>query len=323
MKRHTLIAFAVAGSAALVALPARGTAPGRNGAIAYSHFPRLWVVNPDGTGERKLPHLPRSSDDNPDWSPDGSTIAFDRCGTKCEVWTNKRDGPGPRRLGPNCLRRTDAACHDRGTPAWSPDGKQIAFSGGSGPLRNGTPEFNEVYVMNVDGSRARRITSVTASKPFAMDVLSPMWSPDGRQLVFEVQNLSTGDPPNRRALFVVKTDGSGLRQLTDWSRNGGDSPDWSPDGSSILFRTVSVSNKHHGNLYVIHPDGTGLEQLTNYPAPKTVLTGSFSPDGNWIVFSRFTQTPYPAVYVMRTDGAGLRRVSRKDAEYEPDWGPTP
>jgi Tol biopolymer transport system component len=322
--RHLLvIALATAATAAVTAVPAGGTTPGRNGAIAYSHFPRLWVVNPDGTGERKLPHLPQSSDDNPDWSPDGSTIAFDRCATRCEVWTIKSDGTGARRLGPNCLRRTDPGCRDRATPAWSPSGKQIAFSGGSGPLRNGTPEFNEVYVMNADGTHAHPITSVTASKPFAMDVQSPMWSPDGKQLVFEVWNLSNADPPNRRALYVVNSDGSGLRQLTDWSLNGGDSPDWSPDGSSILFRTISVSNKHHGNLYTIHPDGTGLKQLTNYPAPKTVLTGSFSPDGNWIVFSRFTSGPYPAIYLMHSDGSGPRRVSRNDAAYEPDWGSAP
>jgi Tol biopolymer transport system component len=60
-----------------------------------------------------------------------------------------------------------------------------------------------------------------------------------------------------------------------------------------------------------------------YPAPKTVLTGSFSPDGKWIVFSRFTSGPYPAIYVMQSDGSGLRRVSRHDAAYEPDWGSAP
>ena len=65
-------------------------------------------------------------------------------------------------------------------------------------------------------------------------------SPDGKRLVFEVQNLSTADPPNRRAIFIVNVDGSGLRQLTDWSLNGGDHPDWSPDGKRILLlRAVS------------------------------------------------------------------------------------
>jgi TolB protein len=117
-------------------------------------------------------------------------------------------------------------------------------------------------------------------------------------------------------------DGSDLRQLTPWSLNGGDSPDWSPDGTRILFRTISTSNRHHGNLYTVRPDGTGLRKLTNYPAPKTVLTGSFSPLGRWIVFSRVTADPYPAIYVMRSDGTSIRRVSSNGGAYEPDWGPS-
>jgi Tol biopolymer transport system component len=91
----------------------------------------------------------------------------------------------------------------------------------------------------------------------------------------------------------------------------------------ILFRAVSTAQRHHGNLYTIRPDGTGLKRLTSYPAPRTVLLGSFSPDGNWITFSRFSDSPYPAVYVMRANGTGVRRVTRDSGLYDPDWGPRP
>ena len=140
---------------------------------------------------------------------------------------------------------------DRGSPAWSPDGKRIAF--GQATLKGDKVESAEIFVMNADGSRVRQVTRVTAGKPFATDVLRPAWSPDGKQLVFEVQNLETADPPNRRALFIVNVDGSDLRQLTPWSLNAGDDPDWSPDGKLILFRTVSISNRHHGNIHTIRP----------------------------------------------------------------------
>ena len=307
------------GLAALAALPAEGTAPGKNGQIVYAKFPRLWVVNADGSGERKLPHLERSEDSDPDWSPDGSRIAFDRCADKCEIWTVNPDGSKPRRLGPNCLHRKDSSCVDRGFPAWSPDGTRIAF--GQATLRGGKAESAEIFVMNANGTGVRRVTQITAGKPFAMDVLRPAWSPNGNQLVFEVQNLGTAEPPNRHALFIVDADGSGLRQLTPWSLNAGDDPDWSPDGKLILFRTVSASNRHHGNLHTIRPDGTGLRRLTNYPAPKTVGSPTFSPDGKWIAFSRFTEGPYPAVYVMRANGTGVHRVTKNAAVYELDWGP--
>ena len=301
-------------------MSAPGTAPGANGQIVYAKFPRLWVVNPDGSGERKLPHIARSEDVAPDWSPDGSRIAFTRCAVKCELWVVRADGTGAKRIGPSCLRRPDDACLDRGTASWSPDGRRLAFGQGSAP-RNNRVRDPEIYVMNADGSGVRRVTSMSVGMAYAIDLFWPIWSPNGRQLVFEVQHFETADPPNRRALFVVNVDGSGLRQLTPWSMNAGGRPDWSPDGTRILFRTVSTSNRHHGNLYTINPDGTGLRRLTNYPAPKTLLNGSFSPDGKWIAFSRFTDGPYPSVYVMRADGTAVRRVSSNVGIYDLDWGP--
>jgi Tol biopolymer transport system component len=322
MRRIAMVVLLL-GMAGLAAVPAQGTAPGRNGKIVYARFPTLWVVNSDGSEARKLPWVKRSEASDPDWSPDGRRIAFDRCAVKCEIWTIDADGTSQKRVGPDCLRKA-GACQDRITPAWSPDGRRIAFGGNIGAVRSDAVEQAEIFVMNANGGAVRRLTHVTDGKePFSIDVRNPAWSPDGKQLVFEVENFKTADPPNRRALYIVDADGSGLRQLTPWSLNGGDSPDWSPDGQLILFRTVSTSNGHHGNLHTIHPDGTGLRKLTDYPAPRTVLTGSFSPDGEWITFSRFSDSPYPAVYVMRVDGTGVRRVSSDSAAYEPDWGPSP
>jgi TolB protein len=314
---RAVIALVVGLAAALAASWAHATAPGANGGIAYARLGRLWVMNADGSGARKLPHPAGSEDTNPDWAPDGSMLAFERCSKWCEVWTIGAGGSGARRLGPNCLHKS-GACKDRGGPAWSPDGKQIAF--GQATVVGGRTQFAEVYVMNAAGGSERQVTQVTADKPFASDVFNPAWSPSGKQLVFEVRNSASGEPPNRRALFIVNVDGSGVRQLTDWTLNGGDSPDWSPNGKLILFRAVSTTNREGGNLYTIHSDGTGLKRLTNYPARKTVQTGSFSPDGKWITFSRFSNTPYPAVYVMRVNGTATHRLSKDDAAFEPDWG---
>jgi Tol biopolymer transport system component len=320
MKRVLLLGCVVA-VAALAAIPAQGTTPGRNGQIVFARFPRLWVVNPNGTGERKFEHLARSEDLQPDWSPDGTRIVFTRCASqRCEIWTVNRNGTGFKRIGPDCLRKT-RACIDRGSPSWSPDSKRIAFGQASEVRADGRVKDPDIYVMNANGSGVRRITHMFANKAYEIDLFWPIWSPDGKQLVFEVRNFQTADPPNRRAFFIVNVDASGLRQLTPWSLNAGGRPDWSPDGRLILFRTISTSNRHHGNLHTIRPDGTGLRKLTSYPAPKTVLSGSFSPDGKWIAFSRFTDGPYPAVYVMRLDGSGLRRVSRNAAVYDLDWGP--
>jgi Tol biopolymer transport system component len=311
-------------AAALASLPAPATTPGRNGQLIYAKFPSLWVVSPDGSGAHKLPWIKQSESLNPDWSPDGRRIAFERCASNCEVWTARADGTAAKRLGPDCLRKPDDACIDRSAPVWSPDGKQLAFGQGTVEVTsNEILKGSEIYVMNADGGGVRRVTNVTAGKPFLMDVNFPAWSPDGKRLVFEVKHFAGAEPPNRRALFIVDVDGSGLRQLTPWELNGGDHADWAPDGSRILFRAVSTAESHSGNLYTIRPDGSQLQQLTHYPSPKTVLLGSFSPDGRWIVFSRFTDTPYPGLYVLRADGTGLRRIGSENQLYSPDWGPAP
>lgn len=293
---------------------AHATVPGENGQIVFrkalGHPGRLAVVSADGTGYRRLPRARGVNDGNPDWSRDGSTIVFDRCPLKagtCAVYTTRPDGTGLKRLGP--------AGDDRAHPAWAPSGKEVAYARGWGGVRNGQIKFADIYMMNEGGTGARRVTRVTAAKPFSANVVHPAWSPEGKQLVFSVETTATGEPANSLALFVVNADGSGLRQLTPWSLNAGDRPDWSPDGKLILFRAPAKNDR--GNLYTVNPDGSGLRQLTHYPA-NVVATGSFSPDGEWITFAKSAN-----VFVMRADGTGARQISHGISAWAPDWGPAP
>lgn len=311
---RTLLAAAVAaGLAATLAQATVSASSAKNGQIVYRHFHSLFVVNADGTGERKLTKPPgeRFVDDQPDWSPDGSKIAFHRCTNSCHVLTVSASGTGLRQLGPNA--------DDRSEPAWAPNGKQIAYSRFWGRVADDQFERTELYVMNANGGGARAVTTITEGKPFSADVIRATWSPDAAQLAFEVKNSKQGVPARRRALFIVRADGTDLRQLTPWELNGG-SPDWSPDGKLIVFRAVGAKEQH-GNIFTVHPDGSGLKQLTRYPAPKALELGSFSPDGKWITFSRFSASgPYPDVFAIRPDGTGLRQVTKSGTNFAPDWG---
>ena len=81
--------------------------------------------------------------------------------------------------------------------------------------------------------------------------------------MFDVQHFATADPPNRRALFVVDSDGSDPPAAHAVEPQRGRQPRLVfLDGSRILFRTVSITNRHHGNLHTIDPDGSGLTRLT-------------------------------------------------------------
>lgn len=270
----------------------------------------IYVMNADGTGPVNLTNN-AAQDFFPNWSPDGERIVFARgSGSLRELYVMNANGTNQTRLTFNTVADVQ--------PAWSPNGKQLAVSRGFGGVVNDQIKFAEIFVLNAGGAGLRQVTRVTSSRPYSASVGHPVWAPDGRRLVFEVHNSRTGDPAGRRALFVINADGSEQRQLTPWSLNGSD-PDWSPAGKLILFRSVP-GREQHGNLYTVNADGGDLKQLTRYPSPRAVFSGSFSPDGKRITFSRFTSRG-PGVFVMRANGTGVRQVSERGYDVEADWGP--
>ena len=131
-------------------------------------------------------------------------------------------------------------------PAWSPDGRTIAFRSardGKGDLYGN----GDVYVVNADGSGLRRLTR----NPVAVG--SPVWSPNGRRIFFE----GGGD------IYVMNADGSGQRTLTRNaapSRDAADSPHVSPDGRRVVFVSERTGSSQ---IYVMNADGSGPRRLTH------------------------------------------------------------
>ena len=318
-------------SAVAVAASASATAPGMDGRIAYAvpvtrmHHPTtvaIAAVNADGTGARRLTH-PRDGvlDERPDWSPDGSKVAFERCAARCAIYTVNADGTRLRRVGPNCGHRMPPACEDRGAPAWSPDGETIAFTRSWGSVKHKRIAHSELYAMRATGGRLRRITRLTAARPHSLDTERATWSPDGTRLAFGVDKRATG-----KALFVVNADGSGLKRLTAWKLRAGEHPDFSPDGERILFGAGSRGEQDRGgNLYAIRPDGSGLVKLTHSGRRGIVTAGSFAPAGGQLTF--VTLPPgedfATSLFVSDTDGTGAREVANTAFARQPDWGPLP
>ena len=158
-----------------------------------------YLISTDGSGARKLPYIPLIAV----WSPDGRQIAFvgnratglpgpGAAGYKddSEIYVMNADGSGTRRL-------THNLGYD-GAPAWSPDGRKIAFQS----QRRFGGSKAEIYVMNADGSGKRNLTRNPANDA------SPSWSPDGRRIAF----VSNRD--GRPEAHVMNADGSGQRSLT-------------------------------------------------------------------------------------------------------------
>jgi hypothetical protein len=161
---------------------------------ASEGYSSLWVINRDGSNLHKIATSACFNRD-PSWSPDGTKIAFwssrDHCDEgepdygQYELYVLTATNPTqPTRLG---------TATNSGVPAWSPDGKTIAFaSDGYGGL--GT----EIVLIGADGNLPRRITNINGDDTY------PAWSPDGTRLAFRSDRSEGG-------IFTMRTDGSDVQ----------------------------------------------------------------------------------------------------------------
>jgi Tol biopolymer transport system component len=255
----------------------------------------VYVVNADGSGQRRLTgdaRFPAS----PAWSPNGRQLVFEGGPYVRGVYVVNADGSGQRRLA-----------RSGGAPAWSPDGRTIAFFSDA-----------KIYLMNADGSEHRQLTGKLWVWGGAGRALA--WSPDGRKLAF----FGKGDRcPFCFSLYVVNSDGSGLRNLTGklWVAGAGSGggptfdPAWSPDGQMIAF----VGRPGLGEpIYVVRADGSGLRNLTPKPV-GTYAAPAWSPDGRKLAFVS-DRDGNSEVYVMNANGEGQRSLTRNPAyDADPAW----
>lgn len=319
----------------VLATSADATAPGANGRIAFRTYfdgqqswGAVFRINRDGSGTKQLTHPPRGTvDDQPSWAPDGSLIVFSRLAQEgiSHLWVMAPDGTGRKPVGPLCpAGATTHTCPDDANASFSPDSGRIAFTQAMGRVKQDQGgetwiEHSSIAVMNVDGSGRRIIYQAPA---YSGDLGFPVFSPNGRQLVFERRVSSFAKPAGKNAVFVSGVDGSGLRRLTPWSENDGDNPDWSPNGKWILFHSHLDDPAGQSQYFLIRPDGTGRRQLTHFPKGTHVASASFSPNGRSIVFSKGPEGGNVDLYTMRLDGSHVRRLTRSRLwQSAPAWGP--
>jgi Tol biopolymer transport system component len=185
------------------------------------------------------------------------------------------------------------------TPAVSPDGRRIAFAGDkAGQL--------DLYVMNVDGSGRRQLTSDLGQD------LYPAWSPDGGSLLF---TWTGSEPSSPTMLVVIGADGSGRRELLVDGWGG----EWSPDGRRIVF--TGTSSRLLG-LYLTDSDGSNVTSLREVcDAACNDFLPRWSPDGQSLAFTRLLPDGTETVGIMRADGTGARLVLPDLDTGRPVWSP--
>jgi dipeptidyl aminopeptidase/acylaminoacyl peptidase len=231
----------------------------------------VYVMNFDGSQVLNISNNP-ASDGDPIWSPDGQKIAFlsfrnSPINYSChgpssdcvpELFSIKPDGSGLKQI-------TKGITY---FPAWSPNGKQLAFvhyfkvdpslspSGGENESM-----LSDIYLVDANGSNLQNLTN----KPsIYRDVV---WSPDGQHLAFTISW-----PTN--SIGIIDSDGTNLSIYSDIPAK---EISWIPEGTNLVFLS------YDDDIYKISAEFTQVDKITSTPkAHKSLM--KLSQDGKWLVY---------------------------------------
>ncbi len=312
MRKLIMLALLAAAVAATVAIPATANPRGTNGKILIGRADnsvtgqeQVSTVDPDGTDLSLLANDAEAGQ----WSQDGTRIALFQ-------------GILDFDTGVFTSLNLDTLYPDLFLPCgeWSPDDARLACEG----FGHTDANLNGVYtVRSSDGGDLQRVTSNPGGDDCPSD-----YSPNGKRIIF------TRASETVYALFTVKLDGSGMRQITPPGMNFNFcNGSWSPQGNEILF-SAHVPSDEHSTIWVVHADGSGLRKIPvpgcggpdSSPTWVGCFNPSWSPDGKKIVFGRQPATTLQRdIYTVNADGSGLFRVTNTPdvEEFHADWGTHP
>ena len=263
-------------------------------------------------------------------SPDGTLVAYvvreanwDENAFETEIWLADSAGGETRRLT-NAKKSSSA-------PAFSPDGRRLAFASDRGEKR-------QVYLIDPRGGEAEALTT-------AEDGISAFaWSPDGTKVAFTAQDPKSEAAKEREKkhgeyelvdqdhrmthLHVIDLASKKARRLTEGAFTVG-SFDWAPDASEIAFahsRTPDPSDSHSSDISVVSVAEATLRPLVSQPGPDADPV--FSPDGTRVAFEsamgreRFYYSNGYVAVVPRAGGTPLNLTASFDEDASlVDWGP--
>jgi Tol biopolymer transport system component len=291
-------------------------ATGATQIVSSSPF-ELWAPEPGNHATRSVRATPSLGgflgSNHPAWSPDGQRIAFDSDTSNLVVGdSNNRSDIFVKTLAtsgiPGMQRVSTSTDGSQGngasfSPAWSPDGKKLAFESRATDLvPSDTNARDDIFVKTLANGQITRISTNAAGNqavaPADGGSFGARWSPDGARIMFtsDSTNLVPADTNDTEEIFI-KTLASGDVQRVATNASGGqaagplrsDNPQWSPDGRQVVFES--------GAPNLVPGDTNGISDIF----VKTLATG--------------------AIKRVSTDSAGAQSVGGHQGSSAPYWAP--
>ncbi len=281
---------------------------------------------------------------NPKISPDGKRVVYEL------QKTNWEDNAFDRNLWIADIAAGEShaltsAKKSSTNPAWSPDGKWIAFLSDRPGQMTGTPEGKkQLYVIPADGGEAQQLTKLES------DVNDLVWAPDSKRIVFSASDVEPKTLKDRKEKYgeysVVHADyqmthirtidipaegapAAEAKRLTDGDKFTVGDFSWSPDGTRIAFsaqKDPDLISSETADLYVVAVSDGAVKKIVSTPGPDR--NPQWSPDGKNIAFETTAGAKYffytnVKIAVVPAEG-GTPQILTESFDEDPGligWGP--
>jgi len=293
-------------------LPSATPTGGGFGQIAFASdrtgVMQIWIVNadPKNPSPRQLTNITEGAC-QPSWSPDGTRLTFT---SPCLAKQDTYPGSGIYIIdiiNPSTPTKLISSLEGDFDPAWSPDGKRIAFTS----LRNQIPA---IYVFNLDTNTFEELSQ--SSKPDKQ----PVWSPSGTQIAFVRQFLSS-------QIWIMSDNGQTQNRFSPLGPLNNLWPSWSVDGQIIFYSQSTIEKFNPWLVYRRYEDReTSLE--TRIPASSSggdagpYVQVRPSPDGSMLTYESWPDGKNHDIYIMNANGSNSQRLTTDPGyDFGPAWRP--